>query len=50
MCLLLEVVNYINFISLFNIITYIQFTLIKVPFALFDCFINYPKLVRVYNL
>lgn len=34
----------------FNIITRIHFNLIKVPFALLDCFINYPELVRVYNL
>ena len=27
-----------------------QFTLIKVLFTLLDCFINYPKLVRVFNL
>ena len=49
MYLLLEVVSYIYFIP-FNIITHIQFTLIKVLFTLLDCFINYPKLVRVFNL
>jgi len=49
MYLLLEVVSYI---SLFPFLYYYPYTvtLIKVLFTLLDCFINYPKLVRVFNL